>query len=67
MASTAAFSAAMKAAMTKPIYECHLAHMEAHRTFLFGIRKRTAWQDAIAWLEQRQAVEEEWPWPSKTS
>jgi hypothetical protein len=33
--------------------------------FWVGIRKRTAWEEAIAWLEQRKADKDEWPWPTR--
>jgi hypothetical protein len=33
------------------------------RQFWIPIRKRTAWQEAIEWLEARKAAREEWPFP----
>lgn len=30
-----------------------------------GWRERRDWQNAVDWLERRQAAAEEWPWPSR--
>ena len=29
------------------------------------IYRRSAWDDAVAWLQQRQAAREEWAWPER--
>ena len=28
-------------------------------------RARRDWNDAVAWLEERKAADEEWPWPKR--
>ena len=35
------------------------------RQFIVPIRRRSGWDDAVAWLEARESAREEWPWPER--
>lgn len=49
------------------------AHLDAHReaaraadaAIVCKSPERVAWDDGVAWLEERRAADEEWPWPMR--
>jgi hypothetical protein len=54
----------------------HSEHLEAHRALVGKqvripirltpeARARRGWNDAVAWLEAREAARREWPWPER--
>ena len=59
--SAATFSAAMKELYVAPIRD----QLMIGNTFTIPIKSyKPGWNQAVEWLEAREAAKQEWPWPS---